>query len=469
MRVGAFLILFALLLAAAPREPWSAELRAQVATARSLIARGSLDIAFDGPNEHTDVRDGRRYARLPPGLAIALVPIELAARGLDHLTGTIRSAPLLESATSAGLVALACVVLLTALRRAAVRPSIALTATAALALSTSLCAAGRIPDGTALATLLLTCAVLAARGPGVRSAFAVGAASGGLVLIEPALFPAGLVLALVIALRRREPVRLLAGLLPLLVGAALVLIHRAHIGYFPDPPGDLTEGLYGLTISTGKSLLLYSPPLVLGVWALPWFWRARRTDAAVTFAVAAAVLLSVAQLHRWHGDPSWGPRRLTPLVPIALWLEASLPPLRRQALAALGVLAVVGALIEGLGAAFAPAAYPHVLAVVREQTGAGGWFPDLDDAHFIPQFSPILGQAWLLDHFLRNDRNLAADAPWKLLQQNTPRLDKELLALHLDWWALGWPRLPAAVLLGVLSALATAGAWLTVRRLRMLR
>jgi hypothetical protein len=474
MRLGVFLTAFALLWMAAPAGPWPDGVRAQAATARSLVASGSLDLGADLAAERTQLREGRRYAIDPPGLALSLVPIELAARAFGRAPAGVWAVPLLESATAALAAALVCVVFLAGLRASGARPAVALGMTAVLACSTGLAAAARMPDGSALAALLLTCAVLAGRRQGLRAALAAGAASGALVLVEPSLFPAALVLVVAGALRRRDPAGLFAMVLPLGVGASLVLIHRAHIGYFPDPTGDLGEGLLGLTISTGKSVLLYSPPLVLAIWALPWWWRTRRAEAAVTIAVCAAVLLASAQLRSWHGDPAWGPRRLTPILPlllepIALWLDVRVDGARRRARRALIALAIAGGLVQGLGAAFSPGAYPHMLAVVRNATGAPGWFSDLSDAHFIPQFSPLQGQAWLLSHKLRRPADAAADAPWKLLQQNTPHVDKELAALRFDWWALSAPRLPAALLLALAFALAAAGAFLTARRLRMLR
>ena len=42
---------------------------------------------------------------------------------------------------------------------------------------------------------------------------------------------------------------------------------------------DLLEGLDGLLLSTGKSLFLYSPPLILALFGLRDWWRTRRPDA----------------------------------------------------------------------------------------------------------------------------------------------------------------------------------------------
>jgi hypothetical protein len=463
------LIVLGGLLMILPREPLPDEARAQAATARSLTTHLSLDVANDGENPFTHVHDGRRYASAPPGLALALVPAELIARFTD-----VRTRGLLESASAAIGVALLCLLFAAELRRHAARPSTTVIATLALAFTTTLVAAGRYADGSALAALLLYYAYTWARRQGTASGVRASIALGLLVLVEPSYGPAAAVLMIgaVLADRdRRTPPGIMALAAPLLVGAALVLIHRGHVGWFPPPPGDLLQGLDGLVLSTGKSVFLYSPLLFLLPFALPGWWRERRTEAALAIAVMLAVVCSAAMLDRWHGDPTWGPRRLTPILPIAaepiaLWLDGKRARLTR---AAAGVLLVAGLFVQLFGAVWAPSAFPRLVNLVRDKTGAPDWFVDpQSELHFIPQFSPISGQHWMLRHAIHGDPLESGDAPWHLFIPQTPRLAGEWAQIHPDWFGLGAPAQTRAIVLSLGGLLMLAGIAATARRLRML-
>jgi hypothetical protein len=473
MRLGVLLLVLAALLLCAPREPFPDEVRVQSAAARSLV-RGRLDVARElpsTPDAFTHVREGRRYPNTPPGLALGLLPSAL----LEPVLRAPTLAPwarLAGSALAALCVALSCVLFLATLRREGVRAPVAVAGTLALAFATGLCAAGRVPDGAALTTLLLYWALVRARTPSPGASLAAGGALAWLVLIEPSLQGAAIVLWVATLARRRDPLSAAAMGLPLAIGCVLVFLHRAHTGWFPDAPGDLLQGLDGLLLSTGKSVLLYSPLVALAAFALPAFVRTRRADALTGLLVALAVLIGAAQLHRWHGDPAWGPRRLAPLLPILaepllVWLDARSGLARRRAWLAFGALALVGVLVQALGIAVAPAAYLRLLGQVHQSTGAPGWFAEDEDALFIPQFSPLSGHAFVLRH-LGGRGEPEKDTTWHVLQPTTPRLDKAMADTRIDWWALALPRGQAAAAVALLVALAAAGAWLTVRRLRML-
>jgi len=487
-----FVALTALFLLAAPRAPWSGADRARVATARSLAARGSLDVAFDGASPATVVRDGRRYARDGLLPALALAPAEALASLLPRAPSAAWQVVLVESAGAALCAALTCVLLFAGARRLGASVGASLASTALVAFSTTLAFQARVPDGSALAALLLLGAVQAARATtGSRStaaAFFAGALGGLAAMIEleyalPALvLVAGATMRQIAAAhtdggdaaeaRSRAATVALAALGPLTAGVGLALLHRRVIGWQPLP-GDLGEGLIGLLLSTGKSALLYNPPLVLAPFALKAMWRARRADAALTLAALLALLLATARLADWHGDPAWGPRRLLPLVPIALeplapWLDGLFGRARAWARVACVALGIAGLGVQALGAVFPPSEFLRLVDVVRGATGAPVWFGDqASECHFIPQFSPLVGQPWMIRHVFGRDRDGAADAPWRLLVPGTPKLDGEFPKLRADWWALEAPRAHAAALGGGLTLLALAGAlgvWRSYRR-----
>jgi hypothetical protein len=464
MKSALFLLGFCAFLALAPREPWSGAAQLNLATARSL-AHGSLDVAAAGPLDGTHVHRGRRYARTPAA-ALPLLPAALVAGNGDTAA---RAAQLLGAAAAAAAAALTLVVFFGNLRRLGTRPGAALWGTALLGACTGLLVEARVPDGTALAALLLTWALGAgrqfARAPAPRRALALGAACALVGVVEPTLLPAAgvIVIAAVLRAGARGSSAALWMMLPLVVGGALGVGYQRALGFAPEPTGDLLQGLDGLLLSTGKSVLLYNPPLVLAAAALPWWWRTRRREAAVTLAVLVAGVWAAARLAEWHGDVAWGPRRLVPLLPvalepIALWLEASWARLRPSLRALAVALALAGAGVQMVGAALPPETFVRVVTMVKNGTGAAGWFAAPDACHFIPQFSPLQGQPWLIAHALKHDRNLSVDPPWTFLIATTPRLDRDWPLLRVDWWAAAWPWPAATALLMLLVAAAIVAA-----------
>jgi hypothetical protein len=429
----AFLISFALFLLLAPREPWSGAARLHTVAAHELLAHGAPDLVSEGDLPDTWVRGGRRWAVAPIGPTLGLLPLEVPLLAAPH---SVKGALVVRLVEAAGAAAGAA--LLYALLASLVGAS------AALLFATSIVVAARIPDGSVWAALLLLSGVLAARRFAVdssrRSALLLGAAAGALALFD--LTAPSLVLlawALIFAEQRRA---LGWSLWPFAAGVALALCYRLLSGAPPPPRGDLLEGLDGLLLSTGKSLFLYSPPLVLALPGLRRWWRTRRPDALLVLAVVVVVLLPAASLERWDGDPAWGPRRLVPLVPLLLWpacawLKEEWSRTWARTLTAL--LVAAGIWVQVLGMAFPAESWLKLTAAVKTSTGAGGWFVHSDQVHFMPQFSPLAGHAWMLKSVWQKNQKPEAP-PWTLLQPGRARYDAEYQRLRLDWWALAFSR-----------------------------
>ena len=145
------------------------------------------------------------------------------------------------------------------------------------------------------------------------------------------------------------------------------------------------QGLYGLTISSGKGIVWYAPPIVLAAAALRPFWRRHPAEAIVCAAVALAHLLFYSRLRFWHGDWAWGPRFLLIALPFAMLpLAALLEGLRarpwRLALVGGVIAAGVGVQLLGTGVNFA-------WYIIRT--------PDQEARWFAPADSPILAHARL--------------------------------------------------------------------------
>lgn len=95
-----------------------------------------------------------------------------------------------------------------------------------------------------------------------------------------------------------------------------------HYGHWVWP----FEALLTIAIAPGRSLLIYSPPLLLALWAWPALRRRDPATACFILALTLTRLLFVACRSDWHGGWAIGPRYLVPtvpflLVPLAGWLE----------------------------------------------------------------------------------------------------------------------------------------------------
>lgn len=125
---------------------------------------------------------------------------------------------------------------------------------------------------------------------------------------------------------------------PLATGKLLV-----SDGTAPPTFGNPAVGLVGLLLSPGKSVILYSPVVVLAVWGLPELAR-RFSRLGLAIAVTAAVhLLLISSLAFYGGDWAWGPRYLVTTLPMLALGLPFLPGTRgatrlAAALVALGVV-----------------------------------------------------------------------------------------------------------------------------------
>ncbi len=145
------------------------------------------------------------------------------------------------------------------------------------------------------------------------------------------------------------------------------------------------KGVYGLTISSGKGIVWFAPPIILALVALRPFWRRHPAETTVCAAIALAHLVFYSHLRFWHGDWAWGPRFLLIALPFAtLPLAALLEGLRtrpwRLALVGVVIAAGVGVQLLGTSVNFAW----HIIRT-----------PDQEARWFAPADSPILAHAQL--------------------------------------------------------------------------
>jgi hypothetical protein len=523
-RVALFFAAFSFFLLTGGREPPWGDARPIWEVADGLARRGEIAIATPWPPDLPRGRDGRVYAVAPLAQSLVHVPGALVRRGLGKLAP--RSAPhtlaLASHLAPAALGALVCVLFFGFARRQGVSAPVAALGTGALALGTTLWVYARSPYAEVLqaaAFLGFFDALLAARAGPSRRALARAALWAGLLVASKPVYALALPgAAAILAWGDRDRRRALLRGLPIVAAAlapfaAMMLLYNwarwgsiANAGYVLKPTGDVVRlspfgetilfGLLGLFLSPGKSVFLYSPPLLLSLVAFGRAWRRWRAGLAALAATAGPVVLFYGSFLFWAGDYAWGPRYLVFLVPPLLLpaclladdLRAAAPGRARViARAACAVALAAGLGVQILGVAFF---WDHHIRLSQEartrwlgaanRGGAatptrdglcGACFEDTHHLQWLPPFQPIRGHAWLLRHvpFGHDWATAEPDAPWR--GTTTLRLDlsERWRGVRLDWWFFDLRAAHGAAATALLAALALGAAACTAAFLRALR
>jgi hypothetical protein len=498
-----FVFLFCAFMLLTSREPPWADAHVVYDTTENFVDHGHLDVRLEsGPPWFYAHRNGKKYGVFPLGNVIAMVPSYLAYKVLAKIP-QLPDKPTYALAAHIApslMMAAACALFFVVARRRGLSRGWATGATMIVAFATFIFIYARSPYSEALQTLVLMWLVERTLAMGERPTTAgigwLAVAAGVLVnskLVNVLFLPLVAWYVIDRAHRRGDLQRVWRALpLAILVFAefsALALWHNhMKTGSLFDSgyqikngvfSGDLFAALYGFLFSTGKSAFLYSPPLILAVLGFSTAWRRRRAETAFLSGILALSLLFNAKFRHWHADYCWGPRHLTALTPVAMllafpWLPEALRRghVRLRKLA-LGTLIAAGVAVQLLGASIYWDHYIRVLISVKDQTGAGGWFQEhLTHDHYIPAFSPLRGQWWLLRHLIHQDPELDRDAPWHSIVPYPANMSEAWTRTRLDWWLLEYvqpndsrPKVAAALLLLMLSATTATGV-LALRRPR---
>jgi uncharacterized membrane protein len=233
----------------------------------------------------------------------------------------------------------------------------------------------------------------------------------------------------------------------------------------------LAVGVYGLLLSPGKGFFFYAPILVLAIPGAARLWRRDRAVALLFLGIAAGWLAIHAKWWAWHADHAWGPRYLVPVLPIAVLLAIEalrdFRPSFGAKTIALVALVIVSFGVQVLGASFAVDAYQvltyeTVLPRYDPALGTNGPRDDEIHAHMIPEFSPLVGHAWLLAHAIRGDSADAyeRDYPWQALRPNGAWAPVVGTPPVLDFWLTRFPSVYPSrrVAAAIVAAAAAAGA-----------
>jgi len=172
------------------------------------------------------------------------------------------------------------------------------------------------------------------------------------------------------------------------------LTHEAVVGAVKGQP--ILIGLYGLLFSSGKSAFLFNPALIMGLFGAKRFWRESRQLARFCLVLCGGYLLFFASRPNWGAGDFWGPRHLTPLLPVMLLPVASLIDgfeiwsVRQRVW--VRVTMVAGVLVQLPNLFIFPRAYVGLML----STGRLRW----EDLFFTPNLSPIIGNWMLFKEYL---------------------------------------------------------------------
>ncbi len=331
---------------------------------KSMVERQSVEMSYNlfGMEAHRGI-DGRYYAPYGLGHALYSVPFYLVGRTVENVVGSQvgRSESLRKAAVATGstVVAAASVWLVFSFSWAILGRLVPAVLTAlAFGFSTMLWPYSKFGFNAPLATFCVLGGIYGVW-VGVRSRRMLMVMGGGvglgcalLVRHELALVtvPVGCWLLLE---HGRDWKRALKDILTVAIPVAMALLVTAYYnltrfgnpldtGYLRDATagfGSIWTGVWGLLISPGGSVFLYSPLLILGVWALAEFARRDRRTAFLFGGVVLTLFCFYATLAHWDADRSYGPRYLLPglaflCVPLVSWFALKPCEWRRRMLVA---------------------------------------------------------------------------------------------------------------------------------------
>lgn len=219
-------------------------------------------------------------------------------------------------------------------------------------------------------------------------------------------------------------------------------------------------GLYGILLSSGRSLFLYSPPCLLAFFGARKFLTWARAETALIAGASLPLLFTYARWWAWDGGWEWGNRFHLFLIPLLMWLSAPawrwmdeklLPAaVRRTYQISLPLLLALSVYVQGLGLLIHPAAYwilagKEVPLILLERGYEKGVWEIRDDmflAHFVPEFSPLAAHHWMIwatwNRSRLDEAALAARAPWVSLNPKwAPKNVRPYLGFDL-WFSKDW-------------------------------
>jgi hypothetical protein len=118
--------------------------------------------------------------------------------------------------------------------------------------------------------------------------------------------------------------------------------------YAPNWPGHPLSALLALAFSPATGVFFYFPPLLIAVYGIRAWYNTERWFCLAVLASTAVFVLFISSMTIFKGDPTWGPRYLTPIFAIFwIFVPSGARLLRRKVsvtLIVLGLIVQLGAL-----------------------------------------------------------------------------------------------------------------------------
>ena len=328
---------------------------------KAIVERGSVAMSGNvfGMEAHRGV-DGRYYAPYGIGHALYSVPFYIVGRAAERVTGldvgkadAVRKASLVAGSAVAAAATVWLAFWFAWRLFGAIRPAI-LTALA-LGFATMLWPYSKFGFSAPLATLCVLAGVygvwVGARHARMGMLVAGGVGIGCALLVHHELVltavPVTIWLALEYRPRWRQFFQSAALVAAPIVTAVLVTAcynfvrfgNPIDTDYLRDETaglGPIWLGAWGLLVSPGGSVFLYSPLLIVGAVAITELSRVDRRTAILFGGLVLTLSCFYASLFHWEGERSYGPRYLLPMLPflclpLGAWFARPRGEFRRRA------------------------------------------------------------------------------------------------------------------------------------------
>jgi len=227
-------------------------------------------------------------------------------------------------------------------------------------------------------------------------------------------------------------------------------------------------GLWGLLLSPGRGLFVYSPALLLAIVGGVAFCRRHRAEAALLLAVSLTLIVFYAKWWDWAGGYCWGPRFLLPIVPLLMPLVAEawdrIFSGGRVVRGAAAVVMLAAVAVQVPGVAIDPLLYHHIALQQEVEPVVSDLI--VENTLFTPQFTPLAANTWLLKwsiiRALRHEpvdiEEVLDDSPWARRRPSwRPKFPTAYLVPQQWYWRRA-ELAPGVGLAAVLVYLAVAGS-----------
>ncbi|GFP28021.1 hypothetical protein HKBW3S33_01438 [Candidatus Hakubella thermalkaliphila] len=189
----------------------------------------------------------------------------------------------------------------------------------------------------------------------------------------------------------------------------------------------LLQGLYGFLLSSGRSVFLFNPILILALIPIPKMFREHRKEFILFSLIVVSHLILYSTYRYWHSNPVWGPRYMLVAVPYLMILVGFLlENLKTKGMAIMvAFLVILSFFIQVSSVLVIYQRYYYDIFLKYEDSY-------LEKIIYEPRYSPLIGQ-WREIEFVRQkslERGLLKAMAQKQLTASEPQFEssKERIA-----------------------------------------